>query len=321
MSTSDKILTILDENRGEYISGERLADMLDVSRTAIWKAMKKLVDEGYNIESVTNKGYMMSENTDVLSETSIRKYLHEETNVILDVRKTVESTNIVMKDYVDMPEGYVIAAAEQTGGIGRLGRPFKSPKNTGIYFSILLKPAIDYKDVTLLTVIAAVSICEAIEKYSDKKPQVKWVNDVFIGDKKVSGTLTQASMSMENLHPEYVIVGTGINIYEPEGGFGKDLKNIAGAVFDEKQNDIKNKILAEVLNNYFYYYRNFEKKEFIKKYQERSLVDGKNIYVVEGENKIPATAIAIDDECHLIVRYEDGSEAALSTGEISIRLR
>ena len=321
MSTSEKILTILDENRGEYISGERLADMLGVSRTAIWKAMKKLVDEGYNIESVTNKGYMMSENTDVLSETSIRKYLREETNVILDVRKTVESTNVVMKDYVDMPEGYVIAAAEQTGGIGRLGRPFKSPKNTGIYFSILLKPVIDYKDVTLLTVIAAVSICEAIEKYSDKKPQVKWVNDVFIGDKKVSGTLTQASMSMENLHPEYVIVGTGINIYEPEGGFGKELKNIAGAVFDEKQNDIKNKILAETLNNYFYYYRNFEKKEFIKKYQERSLIDGKNIYVVEGDNKIPATAITIDDECHLIVRYDDGREAALSTGEISIRLR
>lgn len=320
MAVKDRIIEILDQNRGSYISGEALAEELSVSRTAIWKAIKKLVDDGYNIDSVTNKGYMLCVESDVLSKQSIIKYL-DDIDVLLDVRKSVESTNILMKEYVDKKEGFILAASEQTGGIGRMGREFKSPTDTGIYFSILLKPHIDYKDITLLTVIAAVAECEAIEKYSNEKPQIKWVNDIFIGDRKVSGILTQASFSMENLYPEYVIVGIGINVYEPEGGFAEDIKTIAGAVYKERGNDIKNKLLAEVLNRFFYYYNNFEQKEFIKEYQKRSLVVGKKIYVVDGENKTPATAVAVDDECHLIVEYENKERAALSTGEISIRLR
>lgn len=175
--------------------------------------------------------------------------------------------------------------------------------------------------MTLLTTIAAVAVCEAIEKYTDKKPQIKWVNDIFIDSHKVCGILTQAAFQMENLDPEYVIVGIGINLYMPTEGFGKELENIAGSVLQEQSGDIKNKILAETLNRYFYYYKNFAKKEFIAEYKKRSLVLGKGIRVVTKDGERKATALDIDDMCHLLVEYEDGTRENLSTGEISIRLQ
>lgn len=124
---------------------------------------------------------------------------------------------------------------------------------------------------------------------------------------------------MENLDPEYVIVGIGINLYMPTEGFGKELENIAGSVLQEQSGDIKNKILAETLNRYFYYYKNFAKKEFIAEYKKRGLVLGKGIRVVTKDGERKATALDIDDMCHLLVEYEDGTRENLSTGEISIR--
>ena len=135
------------------------------------------------------------------------------------------------------------------------------------------------------------------------------------------GILTQAAFQMENLDPEYVIVGIGINLYMPTEGFGKELQNIAGSVLQKQSGDIKNKILAETLNRYFYYYKNFAKKEFIAEYKKRSLVLGKGIRVVTKDGERKATALDIDDMCHLLVEYEDGTRENLSTGEISIRLQ
>jgi BirA family biotin operon repressor/biotin-[acetyl-CoA-carboxylase] ligase len=320
MSVKENILSILEKNRGGYVSGERLAEQLGVSRTSVWKGIQRLQDEGFSIEAVTNKGYRLAEDTDVLNAVGVDAYLDKSYGVRLEVFKSIDSTNLELKRRSTEAEGLVVAASEQTGGMGRLGRKFSSPSDTGIYFSILLKPDIDNSEVTLLTTIAALAVCQAIEKYTDKKPGIKWVNDVFIDGKKVNGTLTQASFSMENLAPEYVIVGIGINVYEPEGGFEDEIKNIAGAVLTERTGDMKNKLLAEVLNRYFYYYRNFEKKEFIEEYKKRSIVIGKTVSVVTPTLIRRADVLDIDESCRLIVRYEDGTEEAVSTGEISIRL-
>lgn len=321
MTVRDKILEYLEQNKGEYISGEQLAKELGVSRTAVWKAVKKLSEEEFLIDAVPNKGYMLKTSTDVLSKNGIETYLDAGLALNVEVYKTIDSTNLAMKKRVDEPEGLIIVSMEQTAGMGRLGRRFESPASTGIYFSILLKPDISNTEVTLLTAIAGVAVCEAIEKYLDKKPKIKWVNDVFIDEKKVCGTLTQAGFSLEDLKPEYVIVGTGINLYEPKNGFGAELKDIAGHVLDEQIGDIKNKLLAEVLNRYFYYYHNFSKKEFIGEYKKRSMVIGKDVMVVSPNDSVNASVLDIDDECRLIVRYEDGREEAVSTGEISIRLK
>jgi BirA family biotin operon repressor/biotin-[acetyl-CoA-carboxylase] ligase len=320
MSVKENIISILEKNRGEYVSGEGLAAQLGVSRTSVWKSIRKLQDEGFMIEAVTNKGYRLAEDTDILTVEGTRGYLEDTYGIRLEVFKTIDSTNLELKRRASEEEGLVVAASEQTGGMGRLGRKFSSPSDTGIYFSILLKPDIDNSEVTLLTTIAALAVCQAIEKHTDKKPGIKWVNDVFIDGKKVNGTLTQASFSVENLAPEYVIVGIGINVYEPEGGFDKEIKDIAGALLDERKGDMKNKLLAEVLNRYFYYYRNFAKKEFIDEYKRRSIVIGKTVSVVTPTSGRKAKVLDIDDKCRLLVRYEDGSEEAISTGEISIRL-
>ena len=301
MAVRDEIIKTLEENRGTYLSGEQLAKKLSVSRAAVWKAIRKLQEDGFAIEGV--------------------KYLDDECPVRLEVFRCINSTNLALRERTQEEEGLVLAAMEQTNGLGRLGRSFMSPANTGIYFSILLKPQIANQEVTLLTTIAAVAVCEAIEKYTDKKPQIKWVNDIFIDSHKVCGILTQAAFQMENLDPEYVIVGIGINLYMPTEGFGKELENIAGSVLQEQSGDIKNKILAETLNRYFYYYKNFAKKEFIAEYKKRSLVLGKGIRVVTKDGERKATALDIDDMCHLLVEYEDGTRENLSTGEISIRLQ
>jgi BirA family biotin operon repressor/biotin-[acetyl-CoA-carboxylase] ligase len=320
MSVRENIISILKKNRGGYVSGEALAEQLGVSRTAVWKGIRKLQEEGYIIEAVTNKGYRLAEDTDILTAAGVEEYLDDNDSIRLEVFKSIDSTNLELKRRAHEEEGLVVAASEQTGGMGRLGRKFSSPSDTGIYFSILLKPDIDNSEVTLLTTIAALAVCQAIEKYTEKKPGIKWVNDVFIDGKKVNGTLTQASFSVENLAPEYVIVGIGINVYEPEGGFDEEIKDIAGAVLDERIGDMKNKLLAEVLNRYFYYYRNFEKKEFISEYKSRSIVIGKTVSVITPSYSKKAEVLDIDDKCRLIVRYEDGSEETVSTGEISIRL-
>ncbi|MDO5128248.1 MAG: biotin--[acetyl-CoA-carboxylase] ligase [Eubacteriales bacterium] len=320
MTVKDQIIIILNENRGEYISGEQLAERLQVSRAAVWKAINRLKEDGFTIEGINKKGYRLAEDTDVLSAQGVQSYLTNSDAFRVEVYKTVTSTNLLLKERANEEEGLVIAASEQTDGMGRLGRKFVSPADTGIYFSILLKPTMDNKEVTLLTTIAAVAVCEAIEKYTSKQPKIKWVNDVFLDNRKVCGILTQASFSMENMKPEYVVVGIGINLYHPRDGFGAELRNIAGTVLNEQSGDIKNKILAEVLNRYYYYYTNFEKREFISSYKERSFVLGKQIMVVTPNNMRPAKALDIDEECHLLVSYEDGSEEWLSTGEISIRL-
>ena len=311
MAVRDEIIKTLEENRGTYLSGEQLAKKLSVSRAAVWKAIRKLQEDGFAIEGVNNKGYKLAEDTDVLSVQGTAKYLDVECPVRLEVFRCINSTNLALRERTQEEEGLVLAAMEQTNGLGRLGRSFMSPANTGIYFSILLK----------LTTIAAVAVCEAIEKYTDKKPQIKWVNDIFIDSHKVCGILTQAAFQMENLDPEYVIVGIGINLYMPTEGFGKELENIAGSVLQEKRGDHKNKIRAETRNRYFYYYKNFAKKEFIAEYKKRSLVLGKGIRVVTKDGERKATALDIDDMCHLLVEYEDGTRENLSTGEISIRLQ
>ncbi|MBO5510080.1 MAG: biotin--[acetyl-CoA-carboxylase] ligase [Lachnospiraceae bacterium] len=320
MSVKEEIITLLEQNRGTYISGGKIAKDLGISRTAVWKAIQKLQDEGFMVDAITNKGYMLMEDTDVLSASGIEAYLLPETKVKLEVYKTIDSTNLELKRRATENEGLVIASSEQTSGMGRLGRSFSSPSDTGIYFSILLKPNIDNSEVTLLTTIAALAVCEAIEKLSDKEPAIKWVNDVFIDGKKVNGTLTQASFSVENLAPEYVIVGIGINVYEPVGGFPEEIKDIAGAVFDTRKGNIKNRLLAEVLNRYFYYYTHFEDKEFIGEYKKRSFVIGKTVSVVTPKDTRKALVLDIDSHCRLMVRYEDGTEDTISTGEISIRL-
>ena len=324
MGTKEKLLALFEENKGIYFSGEAIAEKLSISRTAVWKAVKSLRNEGYHIDAVQNKGYSLSKETDILSSQGIRKYLKPICSEIeLTVLPTVESTNTLVREKAaaGAPEGYTIIANNQTKGRGRTGRSFFSPSETGIYMSLLLRPPhCSSQQAVKLTTIAALAVCEAIEAISEETAQIKWVNDIFVGGKKVSGILTEASFGLESGLLDYAVLGVGINVYPPKEGFPSGLENIAGAVFQKPKSDGKNQLAAEILNRFMVYYSLHEKQHYVENYRERSLVIGKEIQVLFPDSPKNAVAVGIDENCRLIVKYPDGSVQYLSSGEIGIRL-
>lgn len=322
MAVKDKVLDILDANRGDFLSGEQLADSLGCTRGAIWKAVKVLQEQGYPISAVTNKGYSLDENTDILSLAGVKKYLvPERKDMDIEAYKEVTSTNLLLKDCANQgaSEGKVIIAGAQTQGRGRLGRSFFSPSDSGLYLSILLRPNMAAQDAVKITTAAAVSVALAVESVSDLKPDIKWVNDIYINGRKICGILTEASFSMESGGLDYAVLGIGVNAYEPDGGFPEAIRDIAGAVFEERKSDMRNRIAAEIINNFMRLYESFSENSFYPEYRKRLLWVGEKINIIRGEEKTPAIMLGADEDCKLHVRYEGGREEYISSGEISIR--
>ncbi len=324
MTTKEKLLKLFESNKGRYFSGEEIAQVLGLSRAAVWKAVKSLRNEGYSIDAVTNRGYCLSESTDILSPQGIEKYLRPEYQLLqLTVMQSADSTNTMLREKANAgaAQGCVVIANQQTGGKGRSGRSFYSPADTGAYLSILLRPeACNAAQALRITTTAAVAMCEAIEEVSEEKTEIKWVNDIFMHGKKVCGILTEGSFSMETGLLDYAVLGAGINLYSPAGGFPEELKEIAGAVFPEKGDDLKNRLVAAFLNRFFDCYAKENPVSLIEKYRSRCFVIGRQVEVVQAGGSRNAIATGIDDACRLLVTYENGETAALSYGEIRIKV-
>ncbi len=339
MSIKDEVLKELEENRGRSFSGETLAEKLGVSRAAIWKAVKKLREEGYPIESATNKGYMLAEESDLLSEQGICMYLQpEHQNINLKIFKTVDSTNSEGKRLAvsGENENTVIVSNEQTQGRGRLGRNFYSPASDGIYMTFLLKPSFDLSKAVLITTAASVAVTRAIEKVCNVQCKIKWVNDIFIGSKKVCGILTEAISDFETGAVDYMAVGIGVNCHMPKEGYPEDISEIAGGLSgnDDCLHFSRNCLTAEIINEFMSIYADIENSDFIEEYKRKSLVLGREINVIKnyrgGQGKDSgkeqdsqdvslALAIDIDNTGGLVVEYKDGRKETLNTGEISVR--
>lgn len=347
--TKEQLLALFENNKGTYLSGEDIAEKLQISRTAVWKAVQNLRDEGYNIEAVRNKGYCLSPETDILSEQGVRKYLAmghgadasagseasagadaSDSTPKLEVMQTVDSTNTLARIRASegAEDGYTVIAGSQSMGRGRMGRAFHSPLGSGIYMSMVLRPEhFEASQALKLTTMAAVAVCEAIEAVSGEKASIKWVNDVFVRDRKVCGILTEASFGLEDGMLEYAVVGIGINAFEPEGGFPEEIKDVAGAVFQAPVSDGKNRLAAEVINRFMSYYVQVSGEaavqtaaaDYAEEYRKRCFVIGRDVKVVTPKGSRDALVLDIDRECRLIVRYENGSEETLFSGEISLR--
>jgi len=321
MAIKNNLLELLETNRGFYISGEQIASTLEVSRTAVWKAMKALQKDGYLIEAVTNRGYCLSENSDILSLIGMKKYLSEyAADLSIKVHKHVASTNdLLLKEMQSRrAENLAIIADEQTTGRGRFGRNFYSPPGSGIYMSLLIKVNQPVNEAVLITCAAAVAVCRAIEIVCGKDAGIKWVNDILVDGRKVCGILTESSLGLESGILENAVIGIGLNVYTPAAGFPEEIKDIAGAILPSRQGNARNRLAAEILSQFMYYCRNFHKKDYINEYRQRSLIIGKRIMVLSKEKKLPAKVLAIDERCRLHVRYDDGTEDILSSGAISL---
>ncbi|MDE5907207.1 MAG: biotin--[acetyl-CoA-carboxylase] ligase [Lachnospiraceae bacterium] len=337
MTIKDQVLLLLESHRGEFFSGQEIADRLSVTRASIWKAVKGLVKDGYAIEAVNNKGYILQKAPDVLSAAFIEQQLKERgIHLTVQVEKKVDSTNNVLKQYVAGGEkrDMVLLAEEQSAGRGRRGRSFYSPEGTGLYLSLLLHPDVGPEEGTMLTTLTAVAAAKAVEGIIGESVQIKWVNDVWLRGKKISGILTEGSASLEEGKLEYVVVGIGINLYEPAGGFPEEIREVAGAVFthDISQENLRNRLSVEFLSHFMAYYQAFPARDYLEEYRRRSFVVGKRVRIITPGGKPQKTedkgvsdreyaeVLGIDDACHLKVRYDDGTIEFLSSGEISIKM-
>ena len=325
MSTKNRILELLEQQRGESISGEHLAGVLGISRNAVWKAIKELQKDGYNIVAVTNKGYCLSAENDIISIPGIKPFLSERSQFYankIQVHKSLESTNKTAKEMAvaGAEHGTIIISDCQTMGRGRYSRNFFSPSGGGLYMSIVLRPeAMHFKNPTSVTAFAAVSVCEAIESISTKVPRIKWVNDIFIDGKKVCGILTEAVTDFESGGLDWIVLGIGINVHTRTEDFPCDLQSIATSIYpDEKMSGVRNRLSAEIINRILGFETLPSETEIFEKYKKRLMVLGKKITVIQNQVEYKATAIDVDSVGHLVVKNESGERITLSSGEIRI---
>lgn len=321
MSVQSYVLEMLEKERGRYFSGAEIAAALGVSRAAVWKAVESLRLEGYPIRAVRSRGYALDDDADVVTEEQIGRYLKTKLPQ-LAVYKSVSSTNDVARQLASSgaPEGATVVARCQTGGRGRKGRVFYSPPDSGVYISIVLRPQMTTEKTLYITTAAAAAVALAIEEVAGCPAAIKWVNDVYAHGKKVCGILTEGAFDAETGSLDFAIVGIGINVCTPPGGFPPELQARAGAVFDHAPGDASSRLAAAVIDRFLAYYKDLEKKTFLQDYRSRMFLNGQKVTVVSGTQSYEAVVQAVDDSFALLVKDASGQLHRLQSGEVTIAL-
>lgn len=324
----NKILNLLKSNENKFISGEEIIKQLGVSisRAAIWKHINNLKEDGYEIESISRKGYRLISCPDILTYEEISPYL--KTNYVgksILYYESIDSTNIKAKEIAnkDAINGTIIISEEQVSGKGRLGRSWVSPKYKGIWMSLILTPDINPINASKITLIGAAAVFKALAALKiDCK--IKWPNDIIINNKKVCGILTEMSSELNRIN--YIIMGMGINVNLDKIDFPPDLQNIATSLKIETNTTIQRKILtAEILNNFEYLYEELLNTNTIYNTidicKKNSYILGKEIYVINRNEMLEAKALDIDESGELLVEFSNGIIKPVISGEVSIRKR
>ncbi len=332
LSTKDHVISKLIK-AGGYISGQALSDELGISRAAVNTAVKTLKEQGYDITSVTNKGYKLLNMPDILSYGQIMSYLPESRMEKITVLEETDSTNRVLKElaFDGAPEGTVVISDCQTKGRGRLGRSFLSPAGTGIYFSYLMRPEIDPAVISTVTCWSAVAVSDSISSVCGITPSIKWVNDILINDMKVTGILTEMSVEPEIGAVSNVIIGIGINVNESPSDFPPELRDIASSIRYEsgRQDPInRSELAARLILEMDKIASGFptDQDRYLKAYRDHCSTTGLDVSVVSAHNHTSETprlgkAVCINDDFSLKVLFEDGHTENLSSGEVSVRRR
>lgn len=260
---------------------------------------------------------------DMLNPEDIRKWRADgEIGAEMEIHDEMVSTNTRARELAAQgaPHGTAVLARRQTGGRGRFGRSFYSPDGSGLYISFILRPNLPADRAVMLTSMAAVAVARAMERVADVKAKIKWVNDVYLGTKKACGILCEAGIDFESGRMQYVVAGIGVNVGSMD--FPPELDEIATSLSNACGQEIsRSRFCAELMNELNALYPLLESGAFMDEYRARSNVIGRDITVLRGDERYSATAVDIDDSGSLIVRREDGSEAALHSGEISVRFR
>ena len=320
MSTKNEVLrTLMGESAA--LSGERLARRLGVSRNSVWKAIEQLRQEGYEIEAATNRGYQLTGVPNRISQPEIEKYLTAQTiGARMEIHPLLDSSNNRAKALAasGAPHGYLVIAESQSGGKGRMGRSFFSPEHSGVYITYVLRPQMLAEKAVMITSMAAVAVARAIETLADVDVKIKWVNDLYINDRKVCGILCEASMDFETGGLEYAVLGIGINVTKME--FPPELASIATSIENECGHPMsRSRLIAEISNQLEALYGQLETGAFMAESRSRSNVIGRDVTVIRGDERYEAHAIDIDDTGRLVIRTASGV-SRVGSGEISLKL-
>lgn len=317
----EKILELL-KKRSDYISGQDICEQLGVSRTAVWKNINGLKQEGYQIDSVNNKGYKLLAEPDVINELRIREYLH--TNWLakeIVYMKETDSTNIQAKKLGEdeAVDGTLVVAERQTAGRGRRGKSWVSPMGN-CYFSILLRPDIPADRASMITLVAAMGLAKAIKRMSHLETNIKWPNDVIANGKKLCGILTESSTDLEYIN--YAVVGIGINTNQIE--FPEEIKNMASSIRLETGKQINRpQLLGIFLDEFEKYYEAFLKTEDLTElaaeYNSLLINRGKEVKIIEKDTERVLNAVGIDHRGRLLVEDALGNRETIISGEVSVR--
>lgn len=323
MSIKNKVLNYLEKKDGEFVSGQQLADTFNVSRTAIWKAISELRKEGAFINAITNKGYYLVRESAKLSLESLEKELPDYN---ISYFKEINSTNTYLKSIIneDNTKKILVVSSKQLKGRGRLNRVFESPDG-GIYFSLLIESHNNNDDNLLITSIAAVAISRALKKVCNINTQIKWVNDIYIDDKKVCGILTEGIIDMEGGRISSMVVGIGINFSTPIDQFPKDLRDIVTSIYKNDnsipKNINRNILVKEIVNEINNIWDKLPNKDFLNEYREKSNVINKYVNLYNKDNNVEKAYVkTINDKAHLVVELDNGEEREIGSGEVSIRV-
>ncbi|SHJ89378.1 biotin--[acetyl-CoA-carboxylase] ligase [Paramaledivibacter caminithermalis] len=318
-----KILEVLKKNKNNFISGEQLSNQLGVTRTSIWKHVNALKEEGYEIESISRKGYKLIKEPDILSRDELLIEL-ESDRLGNDIHcfKTIDSTNNYAKKLAldGALEGTIVISEEQTGGRGRLGRHWVSPAGDNIYMSMILRPTIYPNEAAKITIIAAASIANSINKVTGLEAGIKWPNDIIIDNKKVCGILTEMSAELNNIN--YVILGMGVNVNIDK--FPKEIDHIATSLKKALGTEVSRKeILINIVKEFEELYYNFINTGSLKKTvdicKKKSVTLGKIVNIINKNEIMIAEAIDITENGELVIRKDNGEIINIISGEVSVR--
>ncbi len=311
MKLEDKILNHL-VNTKDYVSGEFLAEKFQVSRAGVWKGIKSLNQKGYEISGMTNRGYILKNSNRILEKNTILKDLKYPVDILI-LQNTTSTNNIAKEEsYKRREKPLLVIAREQSGGRGRYGRSFHSKKDVGLYMSLSLKREFNIEELMLVTIIVSIALAETIENICNISPKIKWVNDLYLEDKKIAGILTEAITECETGKVEEIIVGVGVNLYKQN--FPNEIRDIAGYIGGDFS---INKFTAELVNNIIKYINLKDKKTLLEQYREKSYTIGKRVEFSYNNTIYTGTVLNILDNGALLIKSDD-REYEIKSGEVKI---
>lgn len=321
----ESILALLRAHEGTFVSGEEISGGL--SRTAVWKAVDALRRDGYVIEARTGLGYRLVSSPDALTELEIRRFLGQTAVVGRELRcfDEIDSTNTYAKQIAlsGALDGTVVVANCQTAGRGRMDRSFQSPRDKGVYLSVLLRPELPPDRLLSVTALAGVAVCRTVERVCGVCPGLKWPNDPVLGKKKLCGILTELALEGETGRVQSLVLGIGINVLQTRKDFPPEVAEMATSLAMELGRPVSRPALAaaliQELDQLYADLKAGDLSAYLSAYRRDCVNLGRTVQLIGPEGRETVTAVDIDQDFGLVVRDADGAEKTVRSGEVSVR--